>query len=60
MEKCLMYSGCKKSERKPYFNTEIPILRVGVWPIWVGPAPPPLGQSMVYTSSLTYSKMSNF
>ena len=36
------------------------ILRVGVWPIWVGTAHSPLGQLTLYTSSLTYSKMSCF
>ena len=55
-----IYSGCKKSERKPYFSTEEPTLRVGVWPIWVGPAHSPLGQSILYTSSPTYSNMSSF
>ena len=44
----------------PVLHCKIPILRVGVWPIWVGPAHSPLGKLTLYTSSLTYSKMSCF
>ena len=44
----------------PILHCKIPILRVGVWPIWVGPAHSTLGQSTLYTSSLRYSKMSYF
>ena len=44
----------------PILYCKSTILRVGVWPIWVGPAHSPLGQLTLYTSSLTYSKMSCF
>ena len=54
------YSGCKKSERKPYFSTKIPILRVGAWSMLVDPAYSTLDQPTLYTSSLTHSKMSYF
>ena len=44
----------------PVLYCKMPILKVGVWPIWVGPAHSTLGQPTLYTSSLTYVNMSNF
>ena len=44
----------------PILHCKIPILRVGVWPIWVGPAHCPFDQLIIYTSMVTYQKMSNF
>ena len=44
----------------PILHCKIPILRVGVWPIWVGPAHSTLGQLTRYTSRLIYPKMSYF
>ena len=44
----------------PILYCKRPIWRVGVWPKWVGPAHSTLGQSIPYTSRLTYSKMNHF
>ena len=44
----------------PVLHCKIPILRVGVWPIWVGPTHSTLGQSTPYTSSSRHPKMSYF
>ena len=44
----------------PILCCKRPILRVGVWPIWVCPAHCPFGQSIICTSRVTYSKMSDF
>ena len=38
----------------PILCCKRPILRVGVWPIWVGPAHCPFGQSIICTSMVTY------
>ena len=37
-----------------------PNWRVGVWPIWVGPAHCPFGQSIIHASMVRDQKMSNF
>ena len=50
----------KSQTYPPILYCKIPIWRVGVWPICVGPAHSTLGQPTLYTSSLTYSKMSIF
>ena len=44
----------------PILYCKRPILRVGAWPIWAGPAHSSLDQPTVYTSSFTHSKMSFF
>ena len=44
----------------PFFYCKIPTWRVGVWPIWVGPAHSKLGQPTLDTSSLRHPKMSYF
>ena len=49
-----------KSHWLPYLYCERPILRVGMWPIWVGPDHSALQHLTLHTSSLTYPKMSNF
>ena len=44
----------------PISYCKLTILKVGVWPIWVGPTHSTLGQSSPYTSSLRHPKMSDF
>ena len=44
----------------PILHCKRPIWRVGVWPIWVGPAHSTLGQLTRYTSRLIYPKISDF
>ena len=44
----------------PILYCKRPNLRVVVWPIWVGPAHCPFGQSIIYTSMARDQKMSNF
>ena len=44
----------------PILYCKRPNLRVVVWPIWVGPAHCPFGQSIIHTSMVRDQKMSNF
>ena len=51
--------GIKSQNVNPILHCKTRILRVGVWPKWVGLAHATLGQLTQYTSRLKYSKMSD-